>query len=469
MSRMFNSIRFRVWVLFIGFSASMLLFLYIQQVVFLPTFYNFVKTQESVATAYKIRRSWNSADLTDEIYVLAKEQDMLIAVEFINSQIPFSYVQDPNNSYFSIQNYTNETVREKIRSAKNGMYTEEIAVEGERTALVLSTYAGTQNNIEGYITIINFIEPLDNTLDILQSQFFMNASVLLVAAFILSAFVVTRISNPIIKITKNAKKLTTGEFHMDIKASDYTEIKLLADNLNKASNEIAKTENLRKDLIANVSHDLKTPLTMIKAYAEMIRDLSGNNPEKRERHLQVIVEEADRLNGLVVDMLDLSKIQSGVAEKNITSFDFSEHLRGLMKRFNYLTEAGDYEITADIEDGMIIKADITKLEQVVYNLVNNAINYTGEDGKVKVRLYKRKPQTGRFEVTDSGAGIAKEELPYIWERYYKAEKSENHKRTAMGTGLGLSIVKGVLEMHGFAYGADSTLKKGSTFWFEFPC
>ena len=201
----------------------------------------------------------------------------------------------------------------------------------------------------------------------------------------------------------------------------------------------------------------------------MIRDLSGDNPEKRERHLKVIIDETDRLSSLVNDILDLSKLQAGVTEMNMSVFDLSERLSGVISRFDILKENDGIIIELHADDGIMINADVTKLEQVVYNLINNAVTYTGDDNTVIVRLYRKEPGLMRFEVTDHGDGIAPEYLPYIWDRYYKvSERNKTHKRAKMGSGIGLSIVKNVLEQHGFRYGADSEVGKGSTFWFEAP-
>ncbi|MGN1109010.1 MAG: sensor histidine kinase, partial [Oscillospiraceae bacterium] len=246
-------------------------------------------------------------------------------------------------------------------------------------------------------------------------------------------------------------------------------IKQLASTLEDASKEIAKSDDLRRELMANISHDLRTPLTMIKAYAEMIRDLSGDNPEKRERHLKVIIDETDRLSSLVNDILDLSKLQAGVTEMNMSVFNISEELSGVISRFDILRDNDGIIIKLEAEDGIVISADITKLEQVIFNLINNAVTYTGDDNTVVVRLFRKQPGLVRFEVIDHGDGIAPENLPYIWDRYYRvSERNKTHKRAKLGSGIGLSIVKSVLEQHGFAYGADSTVGQGSTFWFEAP-
>jgi signal transduction histidine kinase len=465
--------RFRVWLIFIGFTIIILGVLYTTQIVMLPNRYTFIKTQETTVTARVLERNWNNIDLLEDMQRFSREHEMLIIINrYSNDVFITQMVSDFDNMQSRISETNSAPAKEdlldEVLLSRDGTVMHRMTIDG-REAVCFAMLVGSSNDIRGLIIIYSFLQPLANTQDILQSQFFLSAAVLFVIAFLLSAFVVFNVSNPIIKISRSAKKLTTGEFFMKTKSSDYAEIKTLTENLNKASREISKTENLRKDLFANVSHDLKTPLTMIKAYAEMIRDLSGDNPEKREKHVQVIIDEAERLNSLVIDMLDLSKLQSGVAKKSVTFFNFSMHLSDVLGRFSNLSREHGITFVPEIENNILIKADVSKIEQVVYNLINNAVNHTSIDGKVIVKLMKKKGTIGRFEVKDTGSGIAKEEQPYIWERYYKAQKSQFHKRTAVGTGIGLSIVKSVMELHGYSYGVNSVLGKGSTFWFEFPC
>ena len=196
----------------------------------------------------------------------------------------------------------------------------------------------------------------------------------------------------------------------------------------------------------------------------MIRDLSGNNPEKREKHLGVIIDETDRLTLLVNDILNLSKLQSGNVELDRKVINFSSLLRDIVSRFSMLDET---KIELNCDEDIHINADSKQLGQAVYNLIINAINYSGVD-TVTVNLYGVGLSNVRFEVSDKGVGISADQLPYIWDRYYKVNRSENYKRAVKGTGLGLSIVKSVFECHGFRYGVESEEGSGTTFWFECP-
>ena len=198
----------------------------------------------------------------------------------------------------------------------------------------------------------------------------------------------------------------------------------------------------------------------------MIIEISGDIPEKRNKHAQVIVDEADRLASLVNDVLDLSKLSSGIEALKQDVFDMSAYLYEILDRFAYLRETKGYRFETDIDEGLYTRGDEMKIGQVLYNLIGNAVNYTGEDKKVFVRLKKESPTTFRFSVTDKGKGIKPEELAGIWERYYRSK--DTHKRPVQGTGLGLSIVKTILERHRLQFGVESEVGKGSTFYVVFP-
>ena len=217
--------------------------------------------------------------------------------------------------------------------------------------------------------------------------------------------------------------------------------------------------------MANVSHDLKTPLTMIKAYAEMVRDITYKDKEKREKNLNVIIEESDRLNILVNDILELSKLQENSQTLNLESFDLVTEINNVLKRYDILKENEGYDIIAKLPKKAIVKADKNRISQVIYNLINNALNYTGDDKKVTIKVTSDKKDY-LVEIIDSGKGIEPEKIEHIWDKYYKNEK--NHKRNVMGTGLGLSIVKNILEQHKFKYGVNSIIDKGTTFYFRIP-
>lgn len=319
-------------------------------------------------------------------------------------------------------------------------------------------------NNEVYIFLNTSIQPLDSSIILLKSQYGYIALIIFGISLIISYVISSQISRPIVKISDSAKKLANGDFNVSFSTdSKVQEIKELSTTLDLAKNELSKTDELRRDLMANVGHDLRTPLTMIKAYAEMTRDLENQTPEKRAENMNIIIEETDRLNVLVSDILDLSKLQSSTYELKIEEFDLNELIRNIIKRFYILIDSDGYEFIYNNDKEIKVKADKKRIEQVIYNLLNNAVNYTGEDKKIYINVTNEKKKV-LVEIRDTGKGIDKEEIKYIWNKYYHNEKK--HKRNAFGTGLGLSIVKTILESHNYKYGVKSVKNKGTTFYFE---
>lgn len=341
------------------------------------------------------------------------------------------------------------------------------------TAVIYSTdndsmsYVAWLNYNGGAYLIINYSLEIANTTTRALAVYILAVCLIAVlVAFIVSYFISGRLAGPINSITSTANELAKGNYDVKFASAQYSEVAQLSDTLNYVTGEIKKSDEFQKQLLANVSHDLKTPLTMIKAYASMVKEISGNDPEKRDKHLQVIIDEADRLTGLVNDVLNVSKV-SADNRLNKKVFNLTDYVYGVVDKFGYLQETQGYNIMVDIDPNLYTCADEEKIGQVLYNLVSNAVNYTGEDKTIYVSL-KDNPAAGRikFAVRDTGKGIAKEDMDSIWNRFYRVK--ENHARPVKGTGLGLSIVKLILENHRFDFGVESEVNKGSTFWVDFP-
>lgn len=296
----------------------------------------------------------------------------------------------------------------------------------------------------------------------MRGQTYLSALLCLLLSFILSWFISERIARPVKNFSATARRLAAGDYNVKFEGNGLSEMDDLAETLNYATEEMGKTEQLRRDLLANVSHDLRTPLTMVKAYAEMIRDISGGDRKKRESHSQTIIDEADRLTNLVNDIQNLSKLQAGTETVERRDVDLGTLANTVLERFDIYSSKEGYTFHKETETDCVIVADEPKIEQVLYNLIGNAINYTGDDKTVTVYVKKRSGKV-YFGVRDTGKGIEPDEIDTVWERYYRSSQS---KRKSVGTGLGLSIVKNILMLHGAEYGIRSEVGRGSLFWFS---
>lgn len=457
-----NSIKFKVCLYFIIFAVVLMLVLWSLQVLFLNTFYVTMKKSKTENVVANIEESYIKDDLnvfSNTVDNLAQSNDMTI---YIFDDYGITFFSRSN----SPRDYSQEIMRVKSEMLQKHQSSVQLSIgEGaeSRRTLACGTLLESSDKPRMTAYIFSPLWPVSTTIEILTNQLAYVTAISLALALILAIYLSTRITTPIRAITRSAGKLAQGQYGVVFKGGRYSELNNLADTLNRASIELEKSTMLQKDLIANVSHDLRTPLTMVKSYAEMIRDLSGDNPEKRNAHLQVIIDEADRLNLLVSDMLTLSRMQSGAIVIEKSCFNIRDAVEGILLTYKLLMEKDGYKINLDCRNDILVNADPERMKQVFSNLINNALKFCGEDKVVNV-IIKKKGRYVLCQVQDHGVGIPADELPHIWERYYKA--SSNMVRSTSGTGLGLSIVKEILSLHHASYGVDSTLGEGTTFWFE---
>lgn len=456
-----NSLKIEIWKYLALFSLLILAFLWIFQVLFLNTYYEWVKTKEMKQVAYTLKRKKSAANLEQIIDNISYEKS--ICIEITNKHLDYLLGSSIISRGCLMKNKYNQAYKTDFILSGKKRQTYELT--NPRFQNKTLSYAIKLDD-DNYAFINTSLDPMDSTANILKNQLIYVTIIVLILSFFSAYFISKHISNPIVKINKTAKRLAEGKYDITFHVEeDIEEINELVNTLNYTKEELSKTESLRRDLMANVSHDLKTPLTMIKAYAEMTRDLNPNK-NKKDENMDIIVEEVDRLTKLVNDILVLSKIQAEVETLKKEKFDLTELIQSIIKRYDILVEKEGYKFNFDYDKKAIINADKKKIEQVIYNLINNAINYTGEDKRITISLESTEENV-LVKIIDTGKGIAPKDIPYIWDKYYK--DSKKHKRETIGTGLGLSIVKNILKLHHFEYGVKSTKKKGTTFYFIVPC
>ena len=454
-----SNLRYKIWVYLIVFSLSILLFLWLFQVIFLDGYYKWYKTKELINTIENITTTYNETNYEEMLDNISHDRGVCIELIQNNKLVYISNLYNKGcianieGNYDYKKDFINSEDTSARYTLKNPRFNNQ--------TLVLGVKLNTKTNL----FVSASLEPLDATVRILRSQLFYITLLVIVLSLIISYFISRIISKPITKMKNKAVELAKGNYNITFEKSDIDEINELSKSLNYACSELSKTEDLRRELMANVSHDLKTPLTMIKAYAELIKDVTHNDEEKMNKNLNTIIEETDRLNILVNDILELSKIKSNSAPLDLEEFDLNELIKTILTRYEIYIEKENYNIIYKEQKNIIIKADKKRIEQVIYNLINNAINYTGNDKKVIINLKQDKNRI-RVEIKDTGKGIEKKDLEYIWDKYYKVDKT--HSRTQVGSGIGLSIVKSILISHKFEYGVETKINKGTTFYFEIP-
>ncbi len=463
-----RSLAFKVWSYFAVMLALLLILVWLFQVVLLKSTYERSMGRLVASAADQIIAAAETEDFAATIDAISYQNSLQIMV--IDSVGKIAYYADEHNSSTRGRFSDSVLLRQLPQEFENLLF-ELASSENGRASMKVDNSVGGQSLLyaalydSGCIFISTPLEAVDSTVTILKAQFLEVCIVALLLSLLLSLFLARRISDPVSRLTRSAGQMATGDLSVHFESNYCRELDELADTLNHTARELSRGDKMQKELVANVSHDLRTPLTMIKGYAEMILDISGDNKEKREANLRVIVDEADRLSDMVTDLLEVSRLQSGNEDLTLRPLDLSELLAGILGRFTPIAERDGIRFETDICPEAYVYADRGKIARVLYNLIANAVNHIGDDKWVAVSL-TRQAEDGklRFAVRDHGSGIAEEELPFIWKRYYKGRMG----RMGMGSGLGLSIVHGFLQLHRADFGVDSRLGEGSCFWFTLP-
>ena len=454
--------RMNIWVWFMEFVLLTFLLLWVCQVLFLQNFYDRMKTRDIIRLADTMEEQYNTGNYKNDFQNLAFQNELCI--EVLDKYEREVYAQHIMGESCFIHGYSTKSraIVAELKDSPDGViYFKDTHPVSNVEVLVYARVLGSDSFPDGYLLLNTPLAPVTATVSIIRRQLVIITIILLLTALIITSIVSERLANPIVRVTKDAEQLAHGKYDIKFDGTGYDEAERLAETLTYASHEINRVDRMQRDLIANASHDLRTPLTMLRGYAEMIRDISGDNPEKRNKHLQVIIEETDRLQALVNDILDLSKLENGRMTLARSEFDMEQRLKEITERYRDLSEFSGYSFSLETDGAAPVNCDAGKIEQVICNLINNAVNYTGEDKQVFIKM-EHLPEGVKITVRDTGEGMDQETLSRIFDKYYR---SENYKRSVVGTGLGLSIVKAILRLHDYAFGVDSTVGVGSSFWF----
>ncbi len=447
--------------------------LWIGYALFMDDIYRLVKEREIKSTANTVRNMVREGTIDFESAVAAGDKyDVCIEVLKMNGNAVKRIVSADILSHCTIHN---TDAKSKFAVYKEAMNNGGICLEYFRydpDERMFYSIGKEAISADGELSMIYAVVE-DDTLMLFNSTvspisatvrtfyLFLGAFTIIVTVLVLifSRVLSKFITKPIVCLTEAARKFGEGELDADFRVSGYTEAEELSSSIVYAANELKKTEDLRRDLLANVSHDLRTPITLITGYAEMMRDIPGENTPE---NLENIVSEAERLNTLVTDVLDYSKLVSGTLPFNPLRFSLTETVSEICTRYKELLKKDGFTVTFEYEGEAFVYADRDQISRVLVNFISNAISHCGDDKTVAVKqVYEGKAV--KICVTDRGAGIPPSELSGIWERYYKIGK--NGARTSGSSGLGLSIVKAIMERSDGAYGVTSAIGEGSVFWF----
>lgn len=460
--------------------------LWLVQTVFLQNFYSGMAIANLRRAAQEMIGQQDAENFLSVLDAAAVNNSLLIFLTDKDGQVLYSV--DEYSTLYSAGENENHSSGNPYRSGKGTMNWEQGAIRNlpfshmelieelltsDNTSMGFTTSDGSAyvyaarlrscNALAGEDVILCISMPMgsvDAATGILRVQLVWVSVLSFLFAFVLTFFLARKFEKPIQKLVLQAKRISQGKYDMVEKAGFCTELDELAGVLNETARSLEQLEASRRSLLASISHDLRTPLTMMKGYAEMLQEFSWKDEQTRNHDLEVIQQEADRLTALVNEILEYSSMQANGLKLQMESFDFSAVADCVANQFDELWKAQGYEIEKRIEPGLWVKGDRRQLERVIYNFLDNAVNHAGAGKRIVVRL-GAKDGGVRFSVKDFGAGIPEAEIPYIWDQYYTAR---NRKNPNAVSGLGLSIAKEILNAHKAQFGV--TCAQGCEFWFE---
>ena len=308
------------------------------------------------------------------------------------------------------------------------------------------------------------------------TRFYLAIAFIGVLALILTLLVVRRLSRgivqPLREMEATASAMAQGCYDRRVMVATRDEVGQLGESLNTLAQELAgfvarteQMEKVRRDFVANVSHELRTPLTIIRGYTEALRDGTVTDPEQADAFSRLIVSETERLERLITDLLDLSRLQAGQYVLEVEPIPLAEVVDNVVGMLKSRADTAGILLDWRPGDGIhLVRGNGDRLVQLLLILLDNAMKYTPAGGTVGVRLTDAAGQEV-LTVSDTGPGIPAEDLPFIWDRFYKVDKA--HTRSSQGTGLGLAIAKEIVERHGAKISVSSSNKQGTQFVVEF--
>ncbi|HHY82385.1 MAG TPA: cell wall metabolism sensor histidine kinase WalK [Clostridiales bacterium] len=318
------------------------------------------------------------------------------------------------------------------------------------------------NKIQGTVFLHSPIQGINRTLRDTYESIWRSAILSSILSMLLLYIISRRFSRPLTEMNIISREIATGNFKRRVKVKTKDEVGQLAMNFNAMADALEQLELMRRSFVANVSHELKSPLTSMRGYIQGVLD-NTIPPEDQNKYLKIALDETERMNRLINELLDLSRIQTGQFSMEMKTVDINETIRRvLIAREDRINERG-MDVEVDFEkDVCLVEGDPDRLQQVIINLLDNAIKFNREGGLISIKTWTHKDNVF-VKIADQGPGIPKEEIAHIWEPFYQIDKSRSGKG---GTGLGLSIVKKIIEGHGQNIWLNSEVGKGSAFIFS---
>ncbi|MBG9545595.1 ATP-binding protein [Cytobacillus firmus] len=311
----------------------------------------------------------------------------------------------------------------------------------------------------GKVFMFQETESIHSLIERINKHFILTGLIAVFLTLIVIIFLSKGLAKPLIKMKEATSKISKGDFTISLPKNRNDELGDLADSISQLASDLNYLKLERNDFLASISHELRTPLTYIKGYADIVHKRNLSN-EDRDKYLNIIHEEANRLSDLIKDLFDLAKMDKNSFIIQKKAIDLTDFITKIEQKFSPAFHEKEMDFEVVCPEGVYIMADPIRLEQIIFNLLDNAIKYSPSGGKTILAVSSKKKDVS-IKVRDNGKGIPEEDLPYILNRFYRVDKSRT--RSLGGTGLGLAIVKELVLAHGGTISVKSKEGIGTEF------
>ncbi|MBS4537089.1 HAMP domain-containing protein [Clostridium sp. D2Q-11] len=414
-------------------------------------------------------------DMVDEI-----GGNITILTPNLNLKVTTSTFNNEDNTAFNLQ-VMKEIEKLRIDETKTFTFVIASSLRDDRRVMFFIGKLSTG----GFFIAEKPLKVIESSIEIAELFIIIAGIGTLIIGSIIVYFLSTKLSKPIVEVNRVANEIANLNFDEKVEVKSEDEIGRLGNSINLISNKLntvlteltlansklrediekeKQLEKMRRKFVSNVSHELKTPISMIQGYAEGLKFNIAKTPEDKEYYYNVIIEESDKMSNLIDDLLKLSSYESGNFHIDKDSFDISSLLKDVIEKYKINIKERNMKLDLELPESLIINADSLRIEQIISNFMNNTLKYGEEGGNIKISLKDLKDYF-RLSFYNSGDKIDQKELENIWTSFYKADSEKKSIQT--GTGLGLAIVRAIVELHGGRYGAMNK-EDGVEFWITLP-
>ena len=505
-AKKFHSLKHQISVLFIGLLLLSIFSITLINGLFLEKYY-VSKKVEALEEAKVLLSQMNLDDILE--YDTDSGEDTKEAKAEIPDEIEWNssrnnltwiIVNEENSGYY----YWGENNMAKMLRSKLFGYVNDLDKDMERSRILNQTDTCTMWQVHdrfagmeyvecwgqfdnGYYFLIRSpLESIKESAAISNSFYFVVGAIIVVISGLIILVVTSRITRPISELTKLSEKMSDLDFEARYQSWAGNEIDVLGDNFNKMSRKLESTiselksannklqkdiedkikiDEMRKEFLDNVSHELKTPIALIQGYAEGLNENISDDPESREFYCEVIMDEASKMNKLVKNLLTLNQLESGKDAPLMERFDIVSLIKGVIGSMHIMIEQKEATVIFEETEPVYVWADEFKTEEVVTNYTSNALNHLDGERKVEIKVF-REGDCVKVTVFNTGTPIPEEDIPNLWNKFYKVDKART--REYGGSGIGLSIVKAIVEGMNQKYGVCN-YDNGVEFWFTLDC